>query len=108
MRHTRKDREQKKLYVREYKSNKGCSVCGYNEIPEALELDHIDRTKKNFKLSRACYYGWDAIYKELENCLVLCANCHRKKTTKDKDYLELEKKEKEILCVQYDLFGEHI
>ena len=65
-------------------------MCGYNKIPEALEYDHVDRKKKNFKISKAHSYSWDMIHKELENCIILCANCHREKTTKEKDYMELD------------------
>ena len=94
---------EKKLFIQNYKTEKGCQECGYNEIPEALELDHIDRNKKNFKMSKGYLYTWDKIHKELENCIVLCSNCHRKKTTEEKDYLETDYVEPEEL--QYDLFG---
>jgi 5-methylcytosine-specific restriction endonuclease McrA len=93
----------KKKHIRDFKVNKGCQECGYNEIPEALELDHVDRTKKNFKMSKGHHYAWERIHRELENCVVLCSNCHRKKTTEEKDYLETDYVEPEEL--QYDLFG---
>jgi 5-methylcytosine-specific restriction endonuclease McrA len=99
----RPDVIEKKEFIRKYKVNKGCQECGYNELPAALELDHIDRTKKNFKLSRGHHYSWDRLLNELENCIVLCAICHRKKTTEEKDYLETDYVEPEEL--QYDLFG---
>ena len=93
----------KRKHIRDFKISRGCQECGYNEIPEALELDHIDRTKKNFKMSKGYLNTWDKIHKELENCIVLCSNCHRKKTTEEKDYLETDYIEPEEL--QYDLFG---
>ena len=93
----------KKAYIRKYKIENGCQECGYNEVPEALELDHIDRTKKNFKLSQGYLYKWSRIHEELANCIVLCSNCHRKKTMEEKDYLETDYVELEEL--QYDLFG---
>ena len=94
----------KMKFIRDFKLEKGCSVCGYNEIPEVLELDHIDRTKKNFKLSRAWVYSWDKVIAELENCVVMCSNCHRKKTIEEKDYRKTDYEEPEDL--QYDLFGD--
>jgi len=103
----REDRRKKREYLKTYKINKGCSVCGYNEIPEALEFDHVDRTQKRIKMSRAHHYSWRYIMEEMEKCVVLCANCHRKKTTEEKDYLEIgaqESEEEEVR--QYDLFGE--
>ena len=99
----RPDIIEKRNFIRKYKTDKGCQECGFNELPEALELDHVDRTKKNFKMSKGHCYSWDKIHKELENCIVLCSNCHRKKTTEEKDYLETDYVEPEEL--QYDLFG---
>ena len=86
---------QKRAYITKYKTDKGCSVCGYNKCPEALDYDHIDRTKKNFKMSKAYKYTWERIHKEIENCIILCANCHREKTIKDKDYMEADWVEEE-------------
>lgn len=99
----RPDELAKKKHIRDFKVSRGCQECGYNEIPEALELDHIDRTKKNFKMSKGHYFSWEKIHRELENCIVLCANCHREKTMEEKDYLETDYVEPEEL--QYDLFG---
>ena len=85
----------KKAYVAKYKMEKGCSNCGYSESPAALDFDHIDRTKKNFKLSKAYKYTWEKIHEEIENCVILCANCHRVKTAKEKDYMETDWVEEE-------------
>ena len=84
----RSDEVEKKKFLRDLKIKTGCSVCGYNRCSDALEYDHIDRIKKNFKLSKAHNYAWERIHEELKNCVVMCANCHREKTTKEKDYLE--------------------
>ena len=82
--------QDKWLYIRNYKTEKGCSECGYNKSPMALELDHVDRSKKTGKLSKAYFWPWDRIHEELKNCVVLCANCHREKTEKEKDYMEID------------------
>ena len=54
-----------------------CSECGYNKCAKALEFHHTDPLVKdsNFKTSR----GWSVkrLLKELETCVLLCANCHR-------------------------------
>ena len=97
--------DQKIAFLQQYKMEKGCSVCGYNEIPQALEFDHIDRSKKKFGMNKAYKYKWSTIMEELEKCVVLCANCHRKKTVEDKDYLNNVNKEPEEVR-QYDLFGD--
>jgi len=99
----RQDVDRKIEFIQQHKMEKGCSVCGYNEIPQALEFDHIDRSKKKFALNKAWKYKWPTIMEELEKCVVLCANCHRKKTVEDKDYLNNVNKEPEEVR-QYDLF----
>jgi len=72
--------------VNEIKTQLGCIDCGYNEHPIALDFDHI--TEKNFGISRAISraYSIERILKEIENCEVRCANCHR--------IVTLERKEK--------------
>ena len=97
--------DQKIEFLQQYKMEKGCSVCGYNEIAQALEFDHIDRSKKKFGMNKAYKYKWPTIMEELEKCVVLCANCHRKKTMEEKDYLNNTTKELEEVR-QYDLFGD--
>lgn len=39
----------------------GCMKCGYNSVPEILELHHIDRNDKN---------------NNKNNLMLLCPNCH--------------------------------
>ena len=99
------ERLRRKKFIEEYKLEKGCSVCGYNESPEALDLDHIDRSQKRFKLSQGFKYTWEIMMAEIEKCVVLCAICHRKKTQAEKDYLHQNYEEDETSKLQYDLFG---
>lgn len=56
-----------------------CCICGYSKCEDALDLHHLDPSKKNFTLGgiRAHPKNWKIILKELENCILLCANCHR-------------------------------
>lgn len=66
----------------EYKGNK-CMFCGYDKCQEALEFHHIDKDKKEFGLSaQGLTRSWDKIKKELEKCVLLCANCHREEHAK--------------------------
>jgi|DEB0MinimDraft_3_1074331.scaffolds.fasta_scaffold229170_1 5-methylcytosine-specific restriction endonuclease McrA len=102
----RPDVDRKIEFLQKHKMEKGCSVCGYNEIPQALEFDHIDRSKKKFGMNKAWKYKWSTIMEELEKCVVLCSNCHRKKTIEEKDYLQVDVKEELEEVRQYDLFGD--
>lgn len=56
-----------------------CQICSYNKSQTALELHHIDPTKKelSFASVRANPKKWDDIFNELLKCILLCANCHR-------------------------------
>ena len=55
-----------------------CQVCGYNKYVGALDFHHIDESTKEFDLStRGLTRSWERIKKELEKCVLVCANCHR-------------------------------
>ena len=64
-------------YINDYKRSSGCHFCGENE-PVALDFHHIDHKKQN--VSRMCNssISLEAIKIEIEKCVVLCSNCHRK------------------------------
>ena len=55
-----------------------CEKCGYDRCIEALEFHHKNDSDKNFGLSEKGYArAWKKVQKELEKCVLLCANCHR-------------------------------
>lgn len=56
-----------------------CQICSYNKTQTALELHHIDPSKKelSFGSIRANPKKWNEIFNELLKCILLCANCHR-------------------------------
>ena len=54
-----------------------CRKCGYNRCLTALEFHHLDPKAKDFQISGAHSRSWAAIKKELDKCVMLCANCHR-------------------------------
>jgi len=62
------------------KIKRGCSKCGYDEHPTALEWHHTNPENKNRSVSRLIKdrYSEETIAKEVEKCVVLCANCHAK------------------------------
>jgi len=61
----------------EYKGGK-CQICGYNKFVAALEFHHLNETKKSFGISvDGSTRSWDRIRKEIEKCILVCANCHR-------------------------------
>lgn len=63
--------------VIEYKGGK-CVICGYKKCVWAFDLHHVDGSKKEFGLSvRGLTRSWDKVQKEINKCILVCANCHR-------------------------------
>jgi hypothetical protein len=61
----------------DYKGGK-CETCGYDHCIEALEFHHNDSSKKSFGISEKGYTrSWKEVAKELDDCVLICANCHR-------------------------------
>jgi len=61
----------------EYKGGK-CSICGYGKCKDALEFHHLDSSKKDFGVSKSgLTRSWLRIKKEIDKCILVCANCHR-------------------------------
>lgn len=57
----------------------GCSICGYNKLPEILEFHHTNPKEKDLGISvminKSC--ALEKIKKEIAKCVILCPNCHR-------------------------------
>lgn len=61
-----------------------CSVCGYDQCINSLEFHHVDPSKKSPTYNkRFCYWGFERQKKELENCIIVCSNCHREIHSRD-------------------------
>jgi hypothetical protein len=61
----------------DYKGGK-CVSCGYKKCNNVLEFHHLDPSKKEFSIAHARFTSFnDEVKKELDNCALVCANCHR-------------------------------
>lgn len=71
----------------EYLSDKSCVVCGISDS-RVLEFDHLDPALKSFGISSGLtnITKWAKILAEIEKCQILCANCHKIKTAKDRGW----------------------
>lgn len=78
----------RKMELIEYKGGK-CEICGYNKNIAALQFHHINPDEKEFKLDvrKLSNNKMENIYKEVDKCMLLCANCHSEIHHKD---MELE------------------
>jgi hypothetical protein len=61
------------------KASTGCQNCPERD-PDCLDFHHRDPATKTMTISRlyAGTWGWARIQQEIDLCMVLCANCHRK------------------------------
>jgi hypothetical protein len=64
-------------YVQEIKNQLRCADCGERH-PATLQFHHLNSVDKTFTIGDAVNRGFslDRIKREIEKCIVLCANCH--------------------------------
>lgn len=67
-------------YVRQLRDNP-CADCGGRFPPECMDFDHV-RGKKKFNVSlKGNWTSKKRIDEEIAKCELVCANCHRVRTT---------------------------
>lgn len=73
----------------QYKKEFCCSTCGYDKNICALDFHHVDPSEKEFTISaRKSNSINDSLKKELDKCIVLCANCHRELHSLEEGYFK--------------------
>lgn len=71
-------RKSLKKHLLEYKGGK-CECCGYDKSATALQFHHTHPEEKEFEITRVnvtMNIDMDRIHKEVDKCILLCANCH--------------------------------
>ena len=74
----------------EYKGGK-CEICGYNKCLNALDFHHRNPEEKEYALNTANYNkSFEKLKKEVDKCILVCANCHREihEEERDKEFLK--------------------
>ena len=66
-------------FANDYKAERGCCRCPEND-PVCLDFNHEDPNEKEISIADAVQRGWGqhSIQKEIDKCITICANCHRK------------------------------
>lgn len=74
----KRSKEKYRLWYQEYKETLCCETCG-EDHPATLDFHH-ENEDKEFNVSEAAAQGMakEKLMKEIDKCVVLCANCHRK------------------------------
>jgi transcription elongation factor Elf1 len=64
-------------YIQDIKNQLYCADCGERH-PATLQFHHRNSEDKTFAIGKAVNRGFslDRIKKEMQKCIVLCANCH--------------------------------
>jgi hypothetical protein len=72
-------RDNNNEWYKEYKKGKSCVICNESESV-CLDFHHINGEDKTHLVSKMRYntYSKETMKKEIEKCIILCANCHRK------------------------------
>lgn len=76
----KKRKQQLRSWFNKYKENFSCSKCR-EKTPVCLEFHHLDKKRNSFSISESIEsggYSKAKIIAEINKCIVLCANCHRK------------------------------
>jgi hypothetical protein len=92
--HSRKYAREKRMFNKQHVMSKKLKVgqCGHCprivtiDNTSGFDFDHLDRKTKHCAISRMATWrnSIEIIDKEIEKCMLLCANCHFRKTmTKD-------------------------
>jgi len=92
MENTRNARVVARKFVYQYLLTHPCegtlpdgTACGESD-PTVLEFHHVGEKDKEVGRMIAQGYGVEALAAEISQCIVLCANCHRRLTAKEMNW----------------------
>lgn len=80
--------QKNRQFILDYKKDKYCVDCGYDEHTEILQFHHLDEDDKWHSIADSVtHLSRENMLKEMNKCILLCPNCHYWK-----HYLEHQKK----------------
>lgn len=75
----KKKKKEIRKYIENIRSSESCKKCGEN-TDCCLDFHHVNPEDKKFEIAVAAAKGVSlkTLNAELDKCIILCANCHRK------------------------------
>lgn len=73
-----------KLKIVEYLGGK-CADCELVDIPDVYDCHHLDAGGKDFSPGKRSGSSFESMKYELDKCVLLCANCHRRRHANNMD-----------------------
>ncbi len=72
-------RSRLRSWLNDIKRERGCSRCEIDNVA-CLDFHHVETATKGMAVGKMVTYGYgkERLRDEIEKCVVLCANCHRK------------------------------
>ncbi len=76
---TRRRMIRNREFIKDYKKDKKCEICGYNKYTKISIFHHKEGEEKNNTVSNLMksLKNLDTIKKEIDECIILCPDCHR-------------------------------
>ncbi len=69
--------KKRKIQAIEYLGGR-CAHCGLKDDPVVYDFHHKDPSTKDVEWHKLRLRKWESVLKELDKCVLLCSNCHRK------------------------------
>lgn len=82
-----KTADENQLRAWRYLAQHPCVVCGEGD-PVVLQFDHLRDKRKDVAYMCGAGFAWSTILDEIAKCQVLCANCHTRKTARERGIWE--------------------
>lgn len=60
-----------------------CSMCNLKDKPCVYDFHHTDPSQKDLAIADSNSKSFETLKPELDKCVLLCANCHRKLHSRD-------------------------
>ena len=81
-------RKEIKVFIESFKSD-GCARCDEKD-PCCLDFHHMDSSQKEINIGEISHRCWShkRTKEEIQKCIVLCSNCHRKLHNKIKNQMD--------------------